>query len=324
MSARPRVVITRKIPAACEAEAARLFDAVVNRDDTPLTASQLQEALRAADALLPTVTDKVTAEVLSAEPLRAKIIANFGVGFNNIDIGAARARGLTVTNTPDVLTDDTADIGITLLLTVARRAAEGDRHVRRKEWTGWRPTHMLGARVSGKTLGLIGFGRIARAVARRAHHGFGMKVIFHDPFPPKPEDAAALGAEPRESIDAVLAESDFVSLHCPATPETRHLINAARLGQMRRHAFLINTARGDVVDEAALVAALQAGTIAGAGLDVFEKEPQVSPELLTMENVVLLPHLGSATMETRVAMGMRALENLTLHFAGQPVRDRVV
>ena len=324
MSARPRVVITRKIPAACEAEAARLFDAVVNRDDTPLTASQLQEALRAADALLPTVTDKVTAEVLSAEPLRAKIIANFGVGFNNIDISAARARGLTVTNTPDVLTDDTADIGITLLLTVARRAAEGDRHVRRKEWTGWRPTHMLGARVSGKTLGLIGFGRIARAVARRAHHGFGMKVIFHDPFPPKPEDAAALGAEPRESIDAVLAESDFVSLHCPATPETRHLINATRLGQMQRHAFLINTARGDVVDEAALVAALQAGTIAGAGLDVFEKEPQVSPELLTMENVVLLPHLGSATMETRVAMGMRALENLTLHFAGQPVRDRVV
>jgi len=324
VSARPRVVITRKIPAACEAEAARLFDAVVNRDDTPLTASQLQEALRAADALLPTVTDKVTAEVLSAEPLRAKIIANFGVGFNNIDISAARARGLTVTNTPDVLTDDTADIGITLLLTVARRAAEGDRHVRRKEWTGWRPTHMLGARVSGKTLGLIGFGRIARAVARRAHHGFGMKVIFHDPFPPKPEDAAALGAEPRESIDAVLAESDFVSLHCPATPETRHLINATRLGQMQRHAFLINTARGDVVDEAALVAALQAGTIAGAGLDVFEKEPQVSPELLTMENVVLLPHLGSATMETRVAMGMRALENLTLHFAGQPVRDRVV
>lgn len=324
MSARPRVVITRKIPAACEAEAARLFDAVVNRDDTPLTPSQLQEALRTADALLPTVTDMVTAEVLAAEPLRAKIIANFGVGFNNIDINAARARGLTVTNTPDVLTDDTADIGITLLLTVARRAAEGDRHVRRKEWTGWRPTHMLGARVSGKILGLVGFGRIARAVARRAHHGFGMKVIFHDPFPPKPDEAAALGAEPRGSIEAVLAESDFVSLHCPATPETRHLINATRLGQMQRHAFLINTARGDVVDEAALVAALQAGTIAGAGLDVYEKEPQVTPGLLTMENVVLLPHLGSATMETRVAMGMRALENLTLYFAGQPVRDRVV
>jgi lactate dehydrogenase-like 2-hydroxyacid dehydrogenase len=183
---------------------------------------------------------------------------------------------------------------------------------------------MLGARVSGKTLGLVGFGRIARAVARRAHHGFGMKVIFHDPFPPQPADAAALGAEPRNSIDQVLAESDFVSLHCPATPETRHLINATRLGQMQRHAFLINTARGDVVDEAALVTALKDGTIAGAGLDVYEREPQVSPELLTLENVVLLPHLGSATLETRIAMGMRAIENLTRFFAGQPVRDRVV
>jgi lactate dehydrogenase-like 2-hydroxyacid dehydrogenase len=324
VSGPPRVVITRKIPAACEAEAGRRFDAVVNRDDTPLSAGQLQEALRTADGLLPTVTDKVTAEVLSAEPLRTRIIANFGVGFNNIDITAARARGLTVTNTPDVLTDDTADIGLTLLLMVARRAAEGDRHVRRKEWTGWRPTHMLGAKVSGKTLGLVGFGRIARAVARRAHHGFGMKVIFHDPFPPQPEDARALGAEPRDSIEALLAEADFVSLHCPATPETRHLIDSKRLGQMQRHAFLINTARGDVVDEAALVAALQAGTIAGAGLDVYEKEPQVTPELLSLDNVVLLPHLGSATVETRVAMGMRAIENLTLFFAGQPVRDRVV
>lgn len=324
MSPRPRVIITRKIPLACEEEAARLFDATINRDDVPLSPAQLQDALRSADALLPTVTDKVTAEVLGAEPLRAKIIANFGVGFNNIDINAAKARGLTVSNTPDVLTDDTADIGMTLLLMVARRAAEGDRHVRNRAWTGWRPTHMLGARVTGKTLGLVGFGRIARAVAQRAHHGFGMKVIFHDPFPPKPEEARALGAEPRDSIDAVLAQSDFVSLHCPATPETRHLINSTRLGQMQKHAFLINTARGDVVDETALVAALKAGTIAGAGLDVYEKEPQVSPELLTMENVTLLPHLGSATLETRVAMGMRAIENLNLFFAGQPVRDRVV
>lgn len=324
MSGRPRVIITRKIPAACEAEASRLFDASINRDDVALTTSQLQDALRNADALLPTVTDKVTAEVLGAEPLRARIIANFGVGFNNIDINAAKARGLTVTNTPDVLTDDTADIAMTLLLMTARRAAEGDRHVRNKAWTGWRPTHMLGAKVTGKILGLVGFGRIARAVARRAHHGFGMKVIFHDPFPPKPEDAKALGAEPRDSIDAVLAEADFVSLHCPATPETRHLMNSTTLGQMQKHALLINTARGDVVDEAALVSALKAGIIAGAGLDVFEKEPTVSAELLTMDNVTLLPHLGSATLETRVAMGMRAIENLRLFFAGQPVRDRVV
>jgi lactate dehydrogenase-like 2-hydroxyacid dehydrogenase len=321
---RPRVVITRKIPAACEEEAGRLFDAVINRDDTPLTAARLQDALREADGLLPTVTDKITAEVLAAEPLRARIIANFGVGFNNIDISAAKARGLTVTNTPDVLTDDTADIAITLLLMVARRAGEGERHVRQKQWTGWRPTHMLGAKVSGKTLGLIGFGRIARAVARRAHHGFGMKLIFHDPFPPSQDEARALGAEPRPDIESVLGEADFVSLHCPATPETRHLVNATRLGQMQRHAFLINTARGDVVDEAALVAALKAGTIAGAGLDVFEKEPAITPELLTLENVALLPHLGSATLETRVAMGMRAIENLRLFFAGQQVRDRVV
>lgn len=321
---KPRIVITRKIPAACEEEAARQFDVVTNKDDVALTPAQLQEVLRTADGILPTVTDKLTAEVLAAEPLKAKIIANFGVGFNNIDIHAAKERGLTVTNTPDVLTDDTADIALTLLLMSARRAAEGDRHVRHKQWTGWRPTHMLGAKVTGKTLGLIGFGRIARAVAKRAHFGFGMKVIFHDPFPPRPDDARALGAEKRDSIDQVLAEADFVSLHCPATPETRHLINAKRLGQMQRHALLINTARGDVVDEAALIEALNARTIAGAGLDVFEKEPSVPDALLALENVTLLPHLGSATLETRVAMGMRAIENLSLFFSGKPVRDRVV
>ena len=324
MSARPRVVITRRIPAACETEAQSRFDVVLNREDVPLTAAQLGEALRTADGLLPTVTDKLTADVLGVEPRRARIIANFGVGFNNIDIEAARARGLTVTNTPDVLTDDTADIAVTLLLMVARRAGEGERHLRARQWTGWRPTHMLGTKVSGKTLGLIGFGRIAKAVARRAHHGFGMRIIYTDPFPPKPEEAAALGAEGRESVEAVLREADFVSLHCPATPETRHLINADRLRLMRPEAFLVNTARGDVVDEAALIDALQRKRIAGAGLDVFEKEPQVGAPLLAMENVVLLPHLGSATLETRVARGRRALENLTRFFDGQPGRDRVV
>jgi lactate dehydrogenase-like 2-hydroxyacid dehydrogenase len=324
MSARPRVVITRRIPTACEAEAQTRFEVVLNRDDTPLTTEQLKDALRTADGLLPTVTDKLTAEVLGVEPRRTRIIANFGVGFNNIDIEAARTRGLTVTNTPDVLTDDTADIALTLLLMVARRAGEGERHLRGRQWTGWRPTHMLGAKVSGKTLGLIGFGRIAKAVARRAHHGFGMRIIYTDPFPPKPEEAAALGAEGRDSVEEVLREADFVSLHCPATPETRHLINADRLRLMRPEAFLINTARGDVVDESALIDALDRKRLAGAGLDVYEKEPQVSVPLLAMENVVLLPHLGSATLETRVAMGMRALENLTRFFDGQPVRDRVV
>ena len=320
---RPVVVVTRRLPAAVEQAVAKDFDARLNREDRPLSTAELQEALRTADALLPTVTDKITAEVLSAEPLRAKIIANFGVGFNNIDVAAAKARGLAVSNTPDVLTDATADLAMTLLLMVARRASEGERQVRAGHWTGWRPTHMLGRMVSGKTLGLIGMGRIARAVARRAHHGFGMRVLYTDPYPPPPEVAAELGAEQRGSTEEVLAQSDFVSLHCPATPETRHLMNAVRLAKMKPSAYLINTARGDVVDEQALIEALTKGWLAGAGLDVFEREPQVSAALLAMENVVVLPHLGSATEETRVAMGMRALENLRLHFAGSPLRDRV-
>src|SRR5439155_578118 len=248
--------------------------------------------------------------------LRTKILANFGVGFNHIDVAAAKARGLVVTNTPDVLTDDTADDAVMLMLMVGRRAGEGERHVRAGAWTGWRPTQMLGTKVSGKTLGLIGMGRIGRAVARRAHHGFGMRVIFHDLYPPPAELVAKLGAVAKRTIEDVLREADFVSLHSPATPETHHLINAARLELMKPSAFLINTARGDIVDEAALVAALKARRIAGAALDVFEREPQVSPELLTMENVVLLPHLGSATQETRVAMGLRALENLKAFFSG--------
>lgn len=318
------MVVTRRLPEPVEEALRRDFDVRLNQEDRPLGSDGLQEALRSSDALLCTVSDRLTAEVLSAEPLRAKLLANFGVGFNHIDTAAAKARGLAVTNTPDVLTEATADLAITLLLMVSRRAGEGERHLRSRAWTGWRPTHMMGTQVSGKVLGLVGMGRIARAVARRAHQGFGMRVIFHDPYPPTPAEAAALGAEPRSTLDQVLEESDFVSLHCPAMPETRHLMNRDRLARMRRSAFLINTARGDVVDEAALVEALKSGAIAGAGLDVYEREPEVSPPLLAMENVVLLPHLGSATRETRVAMGMRALENLRLFFSGAPLRDRVV
>ena len=323
MTTRPNVVVTRRLPEAVERELMRDFEARLNPEDRPLGAEGLVEAMRSADAVLTTVTDKVTAEVLSAEPRRARIVANFGVGFNNIDVEAAKARGVVVSNTPDVLTDATADLAITLLLMVARRTGEGERHLRGGHWTGWRPTHMMATHVTGKTLGLVGMGRIARAVAKRAHHGFGMKVIYHDPFPPPADVAAALGAEPRAELDEVLREADFVSLHCPATPETRHLMNRERLGLMRPDAFLVNTARGDVVDEGALVEALQQKKIAGAGLDVFEREPEVTRALLSMENVVLLPHLGSATTETRVAMGMRALENLRLFFGGKPLRDRV-
>ena len=324
MSAKPTVVVTRRLPEPVERELVRDFDATLNPEDRPLGPDGLRRALQTADAVLCTVTDRLTADVLAVEPRRARLLANFGVGFNHIDVEAAKARGLAVSNTPDVLTDATADLAMTLLLCVTRRTGEGERHLRSGAWTGWRPTHMLGTQVSGKTLGLVGMGRIARAVAQRAHHGFGMRVIFHDPYPPAPEVARSLGAEPRERLEQVLEEADFVSLHCPTTPETRHLMNAERLALLKPGAYLINTARGDVVDEAALVAALRGGRLAGAGLDVFEREPQVSSELLALENVVLLPHLGSATRETRVAMGLRALENLRLFFQGAPLRDKVV
>ena len=300
-----------------------LFDVELNASDVPLDAAGLARAMREADGLLPCVADKITAELLATPGRKAKIVANYGVGFNNVDVVAAKANGVVVTNTPDVLTEDTADLAMTLMLATARRAGEGERELRSGKWTGWRPTHMLATRVNGKTLGLIGIGRIGRAVARRAHLGFGMKIIYHDPYPLSDADAQLLGAERKDSIEAVLRESDFVSLHCPATPETRHLMNAPRLAQMRQGSILINTARGDVVSENDLIAALQAGTIGGAGLDVFEQEPSVPAALSSMENVVLLPHLGSATTETRVAMGMRAIDNLVAFFGGTAPRDRV-
>ena len=301
-----------------------IFDVQLNEEDIPMSVSQMHEALQTADAFCPTVSDKVDAEVLSVDNLKAGVIGSYGVGFNHIDLDAARARGLIVTNTPEVLTDCTADIAMTLLLMVARRAGEGERHVRNKEWTGWRPTHMMGARVTGKTLGLIGMGRIARAVAQRAFHGFGMKIIFTDPYPPPQDLISSLQAEPRTSIEDVLREADFVSLHCPGGEETYHLINRERLALMKSGAFLINSARGDVVDQSALIAALEQDALAGAGLDVFEGEPAVPDKLLSMENVVLFPHLGSASRETRVAMGMRVVENLQAFFNGETPRDRVV
>ena len=321
--AKPKAIVTRRWPKEVEEKVAELFDVELNRDDRPMTVAQLQDALRDADVVMPTVSDRITAEVLSAEPLRCKILGNFGVGFNHIDLLAAKARGIVVTNTPAVLTDCTADIAMTLLLMTARRAGEGERHVRSKAWTGWRPTHMMGTKVTGKTLGLLGLGRIGKAVAKRAHHGFDMPVLFHDPFPPEAEELKALGATPCSSIEEVLEKADFVSLHCPASPETRHLINGERLKRMKRSAILVNTARGDVVEEKALIKALQDGTIAAAGLDVYEWEPKVSEELLTLDNVVLFPHLGSASRETRVAMGMRVIDNITAFFAGKPPGDRV-
>jgi len=320
---KPKVIVTRRWPEVVENKLKELYDVQINEDDHPMSAAELQEALRSADAVCPTVTDPITADVLSAEPLRCKILGNFGVGFNHIDIDAAKARGLTVSNTPEVLTDCTADIAMLLMLSVARRGMEGDRHVRQGEWTGWRPTHMMGGKVTGKTLGLIGMGRIAQAMARKAHHGFGMKIIFTDPYPPSQAVIDDLQAEMCKSAEDVLAQADFVSLHCPGGKETYHLINSERLGLMKSTAYLINSARGDVVDNQALIQALKNNTIAGAGLDVFEGEPNLDPGFLELENAVLLPHLGSATLETRIAMGNRVLENLEAFFNDKPLRDQV-
>ncbi len=321
---KPRVIVSRKWPEEVESRMQELFDVQLNETDVPMTVSQMHGALQNADAFCPTVSDQVNAEILSVDNLKARIIGSYGVGFNHIDLDAARARGLVVTNTPEVLTDCTADLAMTLLLMTARRAGEGERHVRNREWTGWRPTHMMGTKVTGKTLGLIGMGRIARAMAQRAFHGFGMRIIFTDPYPPPDEVVASLQAEARDTVEDVLREADFVSLHCPGGKETYHLINSERLAMMKPGAFLINSARGDVIDQSALIAALETGAIAGAGMDVFEGEPAVPDQLLSMENVVLFPHLGSASRETRVAMGMRVVENLQAFFNGETPRDRVV
>lgn len=321
---KPRVIVTRRWHPEVEQVLTERYDTQLNQDDHSMPVAELQDALRSADAVLPTVCDKVTAEVLGADNIRAKILGSNGVGFNHIDLDAAKAAGLTVTNTPEVLTDCTADLALTLLLGIARRAGEGERHLRSGEWTGWRPTHMMGTSVTGKTLGLIGMGRIARAVATRAAQGFNMKIIFHDPFPPRDEDISGLNAVRCASPEEVFAQADFVSLHCPGGKDTYHLIGAEAFKSMKPGAFLINTARGDVIDEAALVEALENGEIAGAGLDVFEREPAVTAALLQMENVLLLPHLGSATMETRKAMGMRVVQNIEAFFNGETPRDKLV
>jgi len=319
----PRVIATRRLPEPVEQELARDFDAAFNADDHQFSEAELQDALRDADGLLCTVTDRLTAAVLAREPRRCRILANFGVGYNHIDMTEAGRRGLVVSNTPGVLTEATADLAMTLMLMAARRAGEGEREVRAGRWTSWGPTHLMGADVSGQTLGIIGLGRIGRAVARRAHAGFGMKVLSYTPHPIPAAEAAQLGVAQLSSLQGVLAESDFVSLHCPASPATYHLIHAERLRLMKPSAFFINTARGDIVDDRDLVRALDEKWIAGAGLDVYEHEPRVPAELLGREKVVLLPHLGSATWSTRVAMGLKAVGNLRAFFREGKAPDQV-
>ncbi len=302
---------------------AQAFDLHLNTSDVPLSQADLRDAMGQYDAILPTVTDRLPAAVFDGAATRTRILANYGVGFAHIDTNAAKTRGITVTNTPDVLSECTADIAMTLMLMVARRAGEGERELRDGRWTGWRPTHLIGTKVSGATLGIIGFGRIGQAMAQRAHFGFGMKVIVQNRSPVAPEVLARYNAVQVATVEELLPQCDFVSLHCPGGAANRHLINSQRLDLMRPGAFLINTARGEVVDEHALAQALWFGTIGGAGLDVFEREPQIPEELLGADNLVLLPHLGSATRETREAMGFRVLDNLTAFFNGDAPRDRV-
>lgn len=318
-----KVFVTSRWPEPCETRLRELFDVTTfHPGHRPLTPKELQTALREHDAVLPTVSDRLDAEVLSVEPLRCRILGNFGVGFNHIDIDAAKKRGIAVTNTPDVLTDATADIAMLLILMAARRAGEGERLVRSGQWTGWRPTQLLGTQVTGKTLGLIGFGRIGQALADRAHFGFGMPILFHTPRPAAPTVIERYNARQLD-LEAVLAEADFVSLHCPGSAANRHLIDAGRMALMKPSAILINTARGDVVDSRALIAALRGKAIAAAGLDVYEGEPGLDPGFLELDNVVLLPHLGSATVETRVAMGMRVIENVLTFFEGGQPPNRI-
>jgi len=322
---RPTVVVTRKLPATVEEAIASRYDARFNRTDVPLTPEQMQQVLRTTDIVLCTVTDKLRAELFEGV-VKTRLLANFGVGVNHIDRDAARRAGAQISNTPDVLTDDTADIALALILMTMRRLGEGERHLRSGAWSGWRPTHLMGHSPHGKTLGIIGYGRIGRALARQATLALGMHVIWYSPRDPRVDDATTAGpanAERVESVDALLARADVVSLHCPATPETRHLIDARRLAIMGSTSFLINTARGDIVDEYALTNAVRDGVIAGAGLDVYEWEPTVVAELRDMEKVVLLPHMGSGTIETRTAMGMRALANMDALVAGQPLPDLV-
>lgn len=320
--AKLRVFLTRRWPESVERVMSESFDLRINQSNRGMTESELGEALAWADVLCPTVTDAITAQLLSAEHLKTRLLANFGVGFNHIDMAAAGHAGIAVTNTPGVLTDATAEIALTLLLSTARRAGEGERLVRSGEWTGWHPTHMLSTQVTGKTLGIIGLGRIGLAFARQAHFGLGMQILYSGR---SSRSAGELNGLPARycDLEELLRRSDFVSLHCPATPQTRHLINSETLALMKPEAHLINTARGDIVHESDLVQALRHGVIAGAGLDVYEAEPQLATGLTQLANVVLLPHMGSGTTQTRVAMGQCALANIRAFATGEPLPNQV-
>jgi glyoxylate reductase len=316
---KPLLYVSRLLPDPVMAAIRNRFALIREPGDAPAAAPALRDGLMQANAAIVTLTDRIDAETIDAAP-RLKILANYAVGYNNIDLAAAKRRGLIVTNTPDVLTDATADLTWALILATARRVVEGDRLVRSGQWTGWAPTQLLGAAVAGKTLGIIGMGRIGQAVAQRAA-GFRMKVLYYARRVAVPPPGSA--SWERRTLPELLGESDFVSIHVPLTAETQHLIGIQELAQMRRSSIVINTARGPIVDEGALVAALRKGSIAGAGLDVYEREPALHPDLVSLPHVVLLPHLGSATMAARVEMGMICLNNIEAALGGRPAPNRV-
>jgi glyoxylate reductase len=324
---KPLVVVTRKLPDSIETRMRELFDAQLNLDDTPLSPERIAEAVRAADVLVPTVTDAITEEMLKQPECKLRLIAHFGNGVDNIDVVAAHARGITVTNTPKVLTEDTADMTMALILAVPRRLIEGASILTEgKHWPGWSPTWMLGHRIGGKRLGIIGMGRIGQAVARRAR-AFGLQIHYHNRRPVAPRIADELGATYWESLDQMLARMDIISVNCPHTPATFHLLSARRLKLIRKDAYIVNTARGEVIDEETLTKLIEGGEIAGAGLDVFEHEPAVNPKLVRLARagkVTLLPHMGSATIEGRVEMGEKVIINIRAFLDNHKPPDRVL
>ncbi|OKL44590.1 2-hydroxyacid dehydrogenase [Pseudovibrio exalbescens] len=320
---KPVVVVTRKLPDVVETRMRELFDTRLNETDRPFSQAELVEAVKTADVLVPTVTDRIDASVLAQSGPDLKMIANFGNGVDNIDVVTANNRGIAVTNTTGVMTEDTADMTMALILAVPRRLMEGIKKIENNEWSGWSPTWMLGHRIWGKRLGIIGMGRIGQAVARRAK-AFGMSIHYHNRIREPLDVEEKLEATYWESLDQMLARMDVVSIHCPHTPATYHLLSARRLKLMKPDAYIVNTARGEVVDENALIRQIEAGELAGAGLDVFEHEPAVNPRFTKCEKVVLLPHMGSATIEGRIDMGEKVIINIKAFMDGHRPPDRVL
>jgi len=320
---KPKVVVTRKLPDVVETRMMELFDVELNLEDKPMSVAELKEAVQHADVLVPTVTDKINAAILSSAGPNLRLIANFGTGVDNVDLATAQRKGITVSNTPDVLTEDTADMTMGLIIATSRRLTEGERIARSGEWKGWSPTWMMGHRIHGKRLGIVGMGRIGQAVAKRAQ-AFGMSIHYHNRHRVHEDVENALEATYWESLDQMLARVDVVSVNCPHTPGTYHLLSARRLKYLQPHAIVVNASRGEVVDENALTRMLSKGEIAGAGLDVFENEPAINPKLLELDNVVLLPHMGSATIEGRIDMGERVIINIQTFADGHTPPDRVI